>query len=288
MVVDRAANELYVADGYVNHRVIVFDADDRRLQAALGRLRQRGPTTGTSRGRARRCRALSAARCRTRTGRASTIRTARPPPQFRIVHAVRISQRRPRLRLRSHERSPAGVPEGRHVRARGRSSRKETFGSGSVWDVGFSTDPEQTFLFINDGTNQQIYVLDRETLRGRQHVRRRRALGRAVLRRAQPRGELEGRSVHHRDLRGQARAEVRTGEVRPRSLPGLARLESCTCKKPGCVSIAKSCTRPIDVRAARPTRSRSSRAGFPPTSGVSARGGPCLRRQSCPRIVRNG
>ena len=26
MIVDRAANELYVADGYVNHRVIVFDA----------------------------------------------------------------------------------------------------------------------------------------------------------------------------------------------------------------------------------------------------------------------
>ena len=26
MIVDRAANELYVADGYVNHRLIVFDA----------------------------------------------------------------------------------------------------------------------------------------------------------------------------------------------------------------------------------------------------------------------
>ena len=26
MVVDEAANELYVADGYVNHRVIIFDA----------------------------------------------------------------------------------------------------------------------------------------------------------------------------------------------------------------------------------------------------------------------
>ena len=37
---DKEANELYVADGYGNRRVIVFDADDRRLQAALGRLRQ--------------------------------------------------------------------------------------------------------------------------------------------------------------------------------------------------------------------------------------------------------
>jgi hypothetical protein len=31
---------------------------------------------------------------------------------------------------------------------------KDTFGSGSVWDVGFSSDPGQAFLFINDATNQ--------------------------------------------------------------------------------------------------------------------------------------
>ena len=37
--VDKAANEIYVADGYGNRRVIVFDAT-RRLQAALGRLWQ--------------------------------------------------------------------------------------------------------------------------------------------------------------------------------------------------------------------------------------------------------
>jgi DNA-binding beta-propeller fold protein YncE len=35
MVVDEASRELYVADGYINHRIIVFDADGR-LQAALG------------------------------------------------------------------------------------------------------------------------------------------------------------------------------------------------------------------------------------------------------------
>ncbi len=40
ITIDTAANELYVADGYVNHRVIVFDADDGGVQAALGRVRQ--------------------------------------------------------------------------------------------------------------------------------------------------------------------------------------------------------------------------------------------------------
>ena len=33
---------------------------------------------------------------------------------------------------------------------------KDTFGSGSVWDVGFSIDSEQTFLIVIDGTNQQV------------------------------------------------------------------------------------------------------------------------------------
>lgn len=39
-----------------------------------------------------------------------------------------------------------------------------TFGSGSVWDVGFSVDPEQRFVFVADGTNQRVYVLERATL----------------------------------------------------------------------------------------------------------------------------
>ena len=63
---------------------------------------------------------------------------------------------------RTNDRA-AGVPQGRHVR-REAFIAKETFGSGSVWDIGFSTDPAQTFLFINDGTNQLIYVLERQTL----------------------------------------------------------------------------------------------------------------------------
>ena len=40
-----------------------------------------------------------------------------------------------------------------------------------MWDIGFSTDPAQTFLIINDGTNQQIWVLLRDTLAGRERVR---------------------------------------------------------------------------------------------------------------------
>ena len=38
--IDAAANELYVADGHGNRRVVVLDATTRRVQAALGRLRR--------------------------------------------------------------------------------------------------------------------------------------------------------------------------------------------------------------------------------------------------------
>jgi hypothetical protein len=41
---------------------------------------------------------------------------------------------------------------------------KTTLGSGSVWDIAFSNDPAQTFLMVPDGTNQQIWILRRDTL----------------------------------------------------------------------------------------------------------------------------
>ena len=33
-----------------------------------------------------------------------------------------------------------------------------------MWDLGFSVDPEQRFLFVADGTNERVYVLLRDSL----------------------------------------------------------------------------------------------------------------------------
>ncbi len=33
-----------------------------------------------------------------------------------------------------------------------------------MWDIAFSPDPAQTFLIVPDGTNQQIWILRRDTL----------------------------------------------------------------------------------------------------------------------------
>jgi hypothetical protein len=86
-----------------------------------------------------------------------------PPPQFRIVHAVRIS--RDGLVYvcdRTNDRLQVFRKDGTFVQEV--FIAKETFGSGSVWDVGFSVDPEQTFLVVIDGTNQQVYILRRKSL----------------------------------------------------------------------------------------------------------------------------
>ena len=40
----------------------------------------------------------------------------------------------------------------------------ETRGSGSAWDIAFSHDAEQRFLYLADGGNQKVHILDRETL----------------------------------------------------------------------------------------------------------------------------
>jgi DNA-binding beta-propeller fold protein YncE len=39
-----------------------------------------------------------------------------------------------------------------------------TLGDGSVWDIAFSRDPQQRFLFLADGKNEKIYVIDRQSL----------------------------------------------------------------------------------------------------------------------------
>jgi DNA-binding beta-propeller fold protein YncE len=41
---------------------------------------------------------------------------------------------------------------------------KETLASGSVWDLAFSRDEEQRYLFVVDGMNQRIHVVLRDTL----------------------------------------------------------------------------------------------------------------------------
>lgn len=162
MTVDSAANELYVADGYVNHRVIVFDATTgayRRHWGAYGK--RPDDSYFTQAGEKLPSPFSGAVQHENRPSQYDP--DGPPPPQFRIVHSVRIARDglvyvcdRTNDRLQVFRKDGTFVAEAFVAR--------RTLGSGSVWDIAFSNDPEQQFLIINDGTNQQIWTLRRGTL----------------------------------------------------------------------------------------------------------------------------
>ena len=162
MTVDRAANELYVADGYVNHRVIVFDASSgayKRHWGAYGK----PPDDGYFTRAGEKLPSPFSGAVQHENTPSQYDPSGPPPPQFRIVHAVRIAHDglvyvcdRTNDRLQVFRKDGTFVKEAFIAR--------QTLGSGSVWDLSFSIDPAQAFLIINDGTNQQIWILRRETL----------------------------------------------------------------------------------------------------------------------------
>ena len=162
MVVDRAANELYVADGYVNHRVIVFDTETGAYKRHWGAYGKKPDDSYFQQSGERLPSPFSGA-VQNENKPSQYDPNGPPPPQFRIVHAVRIANDGlVYVCDRTNDRLQVFHKDGTFVREK--FIAKDTFGSGSVWDVGFSPDPEQTFLIVPDGTNQQVYVLERKSL----------------------------------------------------------------------------------------------------------------------------
>ena len=41
---------------------------------------------------------------------------------------------------------------------------KSTLAEGSVWDIAFSNDPQQRLLYVADGSDQTVWILQRDTL----------------------------------------------------------------------------------------------------------------------------
>ena len=137
--VDEAAHEVYIADGYGNRRVIVFDSETgqfKRLWGAYGNKpsdADPGPyAPGTP-----------------------------PVQQFRTpVHCVHIAHDGlVYVCDRSNDRIQVFSKQGKFVKEF--SVRPETLGIGSVWDLTFSTDKEQSFLFVADGEDNVIWTIQR-------------------------------------------------------------------------------------------------------------------------------
>jgi DNA-binding beta-propeller fold protein YncE len=139
---DPRDNEAYVADGYLNHRVAVIDADSGKMKRFWG--------------------AYGSVPDDTSLGDYNPAAPA--AKQFRNpVHCVYVSVDRlvyvcdrVNNRLQVFQTSGTFVKEVFLAR--------ETRGSGAVWDLAFSRDPQQTFLYVADGTNERIRILRRDTL----------------------------------------------------------------------------------------------------------------------------
>jgi len=140
--VDPKTNELYVADGYGNHRVIVFDADTGKYKRHWGAYGHRPDDADLGR------------------------YNPNDPPaqQFRNpVHCAELSSDGLLYVCdRVNDRIQVFKPDGTFVKET--FVNKETLGSGSVWDIAFSKDPKQKYIYLADGENDRVHILDRETL----------------------------------------------------------------------------------------------------------------------------
>ena len=139
---DAAANEAYLADGYVNKRVAVLDINTGELKRFWGAY---GNTPDD-----------------TRLGPYDP--DAPLPQQFRNpVHCADPSNDghvyvcdRQANRIQVFQSDGTFVDEVRLA--------PRTLGDGSTWDIAFSRDAEQKYMYVADGKNMKVYVMDRMSL----------------------------------------------------------------------------------------------------------------------------
>ena len=139
---DPENNEAYVADGYGNKRVAVIDMDTGELKRYWGAYGNEpsdenlGPYDPS---------APLAQQFR------NPVHCADPASDGLIYVCDR-----PNDRIQVFQRDGTFVDEVRIA--------PETLGDGSTWDIAFSRDPEQRFMYVADGKNMRIYVMDRASL----------------------------------------------------------------------------------------------------------------------------
>ena len=87
-----------------------------------------------------------------------------PPQQFRNpVHCAELSHDNQLYVCdRVNDRIQVFQPDGTFVKET--FIEKKTLGSGSAWDIAFSKDPQQKFIYLADGENDRVHILDRESL----------------------------------------------------------------------------------------------------------------------------
>jgi len=140
--VDPKTNEAYIADGYGNKRVAVIDADTGKMKRYWGAYGNRPDDADLGKYDPQ----------------------APPAQQFRNpVHCVeRSNDGLVYVCDRQGDRVQVFQPDGKFVKEA--FYAKDTLASGSVWDITFSRDPQQRFMFLADGQNEKVRIILRETL----------------------------------------------------------------------------------------------------------------------------
>ena len=156
MVVDEAANELYVADGYVNHRVIVFDATTGAYKRHWGAYGKRPDDSYYTQ--------LGVKPGEHPSNGSNKVPASTPPPQFDLVHTVRLSKDGlVYVGDRTNNRIQVFRKDGTFLREV--FIANDSIGSGSTSDIGFSIDPQQRLALVANSTKQHLYVIDRKSLK---------------------------------------------------------------------------------------------------------------------------
>ncbi len=140
--VDPKTDEVYVADGYGNHRVIVYDANTGKYKRHWGAYGHKPEDTDL--------------------GKYDP--NAPPAQQFRNpVHCANLSvDNLLYVCDRVNDRIQVFRPDGTFVKEG--FYEKQTLGAGSAWDVAFSKDPQQKYIYLADGENDRVHIIDRQSL----------------------------------------------------------------------------------------------------------------------------
>ena len=141
IAIDPAASEAYIADGYGNKRVAVLDAATGAFKRYWGAYGNRPDDAGIF------------------------YDPDEPLPQQFVgpVHCAEPSNDGLIYVCdRGADRIQVFRPDGTFVKEA--QVARNTRGAGAVWDIAFSRDADQEFIFLADGSNFKVHILDRDSL----------------------------------------------------------------------------------------------------------------------------
>src|ERR1051326_930271 len=149
-------NEVFIADGYVNRRVIVFDADTGAFKRMWGAFGNQPTDLKTQHGN------------ETQGGAPLLNTTDRGPEQFNTVHAARVSNDGlVYVSDRGNRRVQVFTIEGKFLKQVfiGPECVAPACGNGhTAASSAFSADAEQRYLYVANRSQGKVMIFDRKTL----------------------------------------------------------------------------------------------------------------------------